>query len=92
MIKTKLPLPTFVNTLNYLMQSFTDSLESHKKRLGIITTILTKLEIIDVSSTQCNAIVSRICMELEKLKTEHLVDICSFCLESIQKGSVTHMR
>lgn len=71
------------------MLSFTDSLESHNKRLKIIMTILAKLETNDVQS---NAIVSRICMELEKLKTEHLVDICSFSLESIQNGNVTHMR
>lgn len=92
MVKAKLALPAFIHTLNYLMQSFTDSLESHDKRLKVIMTILAMLESNDVHGTPSDAIVSRICIELDKLKTEHLVDISSFCLESIQKGNVTHMR
>lgn len=92
MVKIKLTHPAFPHTLNYIMQSFTDTSESHTKKFKVIMTILNKLETNDVSSTQSNAVVSRICIELDKLKSEHLVDICSFCLECIQKGNVTQMR
>lgn len=92
MVETKINSLNFAHILNYLMQSFTNTQESHTKRLKVIMALLKKLETNDGRSSQNNTILSRLCIELSKLKTQHLVEISNFCIELIQKGAVTQMR
>lgn len=92
MVEIKINNPHFPNTLNYLMQSFVDTDASHSKRIQVIKVLLSKVENNEGRSSQNNAIVSRIQVELPKLKTQHLVEICNLCMAYIQKGSVTEMR
>lgn len=74
------------------MQSFQDDDESHDKRFEIVTAVLKEIETGDMQCSQISVLLSRICMELMKFKTEHLVRICSLCIEFIQKGNGTNLR
>lgn len=91
MVKSKLYHSTFAHTFNYLMQAFQDSDESQEKRYKIVVAVLKELESGDMQCSQSSVLLSRICMELMKFKTEHLVHICSLCIESIQKGNTANM-
>ncbi|KAK4882809.1 hypothetical protein RN001_006128 [Aquatica leii] len=75
----------------YLMQAFTDSSDSHKKRFQVVSTLLHELEKGLLSTSQCNEILTRLCPELPKFKPEHVIQICNFCIECIQKGTVSEM-
>lgn len=92
MVKVKMYHSTFPHTLNYLMQSFKDSDESDDKRFKVVAAVLKEFETGDIPSSQSSILLSRICVELVKFKTEHLVNICSICVEAIQKGTITNMR
>ncbi|KAF5276046.1 hypothetical protein FQA39_LY00842 [Lamprigera yunnana] len=83
--------PNFKNVWDYLMQSFTDSRECHNKRFEIVTNLLHELEKGLCTSSNCNNLLTRLCIEFPKFKSEHLIEICSFCIECIQKGNVSEM-
>ncbi|KAF5299517.1 hypothetical protein FQR65_LT01100 [Abscondita terminalis] len=81
----------FVYVWDYLMQSFTDSNESHKKRFQVVSNLLHELEKGLISTSLSNSILTRLCVELPKFKPEHLIQICNFCIECIQKGTISEM-
>uniref|UniRef100_A0A1Y1K0T8 Fanconi anemia group I protein n=1 Tax=Photinus pyralis TaxID=7054 RepID=A0A1Y1K0T8_PHOPY len=83
--------PNFNYIWDYLMQSFTSSPECHRKRFEIVSTLLHELEKGLITSSQCNSIITRLCVEFPKFKPLHLIRLCSFCLECIQKGTVSEM-
>lgn len=92
MVKQKLYHPTFPHTFNYLMRSFQDQEESHEKRFQVVWAILQEFETGDMQCSQNSVLLSRICMELMKFKTEHLLRLCSLCVGLIQKGNATNIR
>ncbi|GLV41723.1 Fanconi anemia complementation group I [Carabus blaptoides fortunei] len=87
-IKEHILLRTGILTWNYLLQSFTDSSESHNKRYTISVAVLQLIEEGVVSNAQSNAIVTRLRLELPKFKSHHLIEICNSCIEKIQRGNV----
>lgn len=91
MVKKKLYHSTFPHTFNYLMQSFEDTEDAHEKRFRVVTQIVRELENGDMVYSQSSVLLSRICMDLMKFKSAHLISVCSICIESIQKGNVTNM-
>lgn len=77
---------------DYLLEAFTDSPQSHDKRFKVVMSVLKALETSDISTTNCQRIVQKLGVKLSKFKVEHLVEMCDFCLESIQKPGVSQMR
>lgn len=83
--------PNFVHTWNYIMQAFTDSPDSHRKRFKVVFALLQELENGLLRSSQSSRLITRTCVELPKFKPSHLISLCNFCIECIQKGKVTEM-
>ncbi|KAF2901837.1 hypothetical protein ILUMI_04348 [Ignelater luminosus] len=83
--------PNFVHTWNYIMQAFTDSSESHRKRFKLVSALLQELEKGLLPSSQSSRLITRTCVELPKFKSQHLISLCNYCIECIQKGKVTEM-
>lgn len=87
-VNEQIVLRTGILTWNYLLQSFTESTESHNKRYAISIAVLQLIDEAVISNTQSNAIVTRLRLELPKFKSHHLIEICNSCIEKIQRGYV----
>lgn len=84
-IKRTLPNSAFPKLWDSLLKAFQDTSNCHQKRIKVVLTTLEELDNQhSVSSDLCSKLIQRLCMDLVKLRTEHLVDICNFCLNSIQ--------
>ncbi|XP_018318528.1 Fanconi anemia group I protein [Agrilus planipennis] len=90
-IKNRLYSSNFPLFWDYLLQSFTYSSESHRKRIEIILIALKELEQNYSSTSISSQLVTRICTELPKFKSEDLMKLCQFCIECIQKGTATDL-
>lgn len=85
LVKTSISSSVFSRIWDYLLKAFQDSSKCHQKRIKIILTVLNELEEREYFSSQLSSIlVQRLCMDLIKFKTDHLVELCNFCLSSIQ--------
>ncbi|EEZ98882.2 Fanconi anemia group I protein homolog-like Protein [Tribolium castaneum] len=90
-IRTRLTNSNFTYTWNYILEGLAESPNSHNKRYGVVLSVIEELDRSEVSSFHSNAITSRICTELAKFQTEHLLKLCDFCVESLQSGRVSQM-
>ncbi|XP_018565780.1 Fanconi anemia group I protein [Anoplophora glabripennis] len=84
LVKRKINNACFIDTWTYILQSFTNNTKCHNKRYKMIQATLKELEENNVTNTSSNAIINRLCIELPKFKSEHLAELCTFCLECIQ--------
>lgn len=83
LIKTKFNSSEFNTTLNYILQSCNGN--SHDIRLSIVMSVLDEIKKREVFSSQiCSALVQRVCMDLNKFPTDHLVELCNYCLTLLQ--------
>ncbi|KAK5650021.1 hypothetical protein RI129_001050 [Pyrocoelia pectoralis] len=90
-VKQEYSSPNFIHVWGYIIQSFSDTSECHRKRYEVVSTLLHELEKGVLTSSQCNSIITPLCIEFPKFKPSHLIRICSFCMECIQKGTVSEM-
>ncbi|KAF7283340.1 hypothetical protein GWI33_000852 [Rhynchophorus ferrugineus] len=86
MIKTKFNSSDFNTILNYILQSCNGN--CHDKRSSIVMSVLDEIKKREVFSSQkCSAMVQRICMDLNKFPTDHLVSLCNYCLTLLQTNN-----
>ncbi|KAG5900127.1 hypothetical protein JTB14_012800 [Gonioctena quinquepunctata] len=91
LINQKINCANFTETWNYILKSFSDSSESHDKRLISVLYVLKEIENKDLPPSRINSVVNRLSLELIKFKSEHLAKLCCFCLECIQSKRTTKM-
>ncbi|KAJ8921771.1 hypothetical protein NQ315_008396 [Exocentrus adspersus] len=91
LIKSKVNSPCFTNTWMYVLHSFTNSTECHSKRRKLVQVLLKELEDNDIPISYCNSLINHLCIELPKFKSEHVAELCMFCLECIQTKKTTRM-
>ncbi|XP_033206109.2 Fanconi anemia complementation group I isoform X1 [Bombus vancouverensis nearcticus] len=75
-----------INTLDNLLQAFSNSEACQTKRRKVIESTLKNLEETNVSLGQANAIVSRIISDLPNYSKQHLVKLVDFCLTNIRNN------
>ncbi|XP_060518299.1 Fanconi anemia group I protein isoform X2 [Cylas formicarius] len=84
LIQNRVISSNFPKIWKYLLQSISDSIECHEKRIGIVLTLIKELQEREISSSNSLCVVQDICVELPKFKSVHLVEICNICMSSIQ--------
>lgn len=90
--KTKFRSSNFPKLWHYILQSFTESTASHKKRFAATKSILREITNTDMSTAHTSSIIQYLCADLHKFRTGDLVALCEFCVEFIQKGDCSKMR
>ncbi|XP_067004325.2 Fanconi anemia group I protein [Anabrus simplex] len=86
LIIRKISIPDGTQLLHYVFAGLSDSGPSQMKRLKIIEQVLKELQNRELSIGQLNALVSRICIEVDNLSSVHLVRLTEWCIDNIQKG------
>ncbi|CAG9854126.1 unnamed protein product [Phyllotreta striolata] len=89
LVKALLRSSNITETWNYILISFSESPESHQKRLTLVFSILRELEKRDISQTSINAVITVLCLELGKFIPGDLAKICHYCLEEIRSSKPT---
>lgn len=92
LVQTRITNSNFTYTWNYVLQGFTETSLCHEKRFEVVMKVLKELEKNEFSSAHSNTIIRRICMDLVKFKSEHLLKLCDFCLECLQSQRASQMR
>lgn len=73
--------------LNYLLIGIkTNSETSNNKRFAVIMAMLNEINKVEVTSKQLFDLVTRTFIELPKLKTSELIQLCEYCIDSIRLG------
>ncbi|KAH1013955.1 hypothetical protein HUJ04_002869 [Dendroctonus ponderosae] len=90
LIKSTLSSSTFLQIWDYLLKAFQTGSVNQEKQIKVVLTALRELEYKECFSSHLSSnLVQRLCMDLTKFKTEHLAEICMFCLESIQSKKIS---
>lgn len=56
------------------------------KRFGVIMAVLNEINQVEVTSKQCFDLVTRIFIELPKLRVPELIEMCEYCVDSLRIG------
>ncbi|XP_066260512.1 Fanconi anemia group I protein homolog [Euwallacea similis] len=89
LVERILPMSNFPRFWDLILKAFQNSPNAHEKRFKLILVVLRELDCREcLPSDLRSTIVQRLCMDLLKLKTEHLVDLCNICLNSLQDINV----
>ncbi|CAH0559213.1 unnamed protein product [Brassicogethes aeneus] len=89
LVKNKVKTFNFNYTWNYLLQGLAGANE--EKRFKLALCLLNEIEQNDIPSNLSNTLINRLCMDINKFKSEHLAELCNFCKNSIQSKNTLHM-
>ncbi|CAH1104215.1 unnamed protein product [Psylliodes chrysocephalus] len=87
-VKQELCSSKFTETWSYILKSFSDAPENHKKRLKLVIQLLKEFEERDIPQSRIDTIINHLNLELPKFKSSDLAKICSTCLDQIQSKVV----
>ncbi|GJQ77090.1 FANCI [Trypoxylus dichotomus] len=88
LIKKRVNYADFSAFWNYLLQAL-DTERSQDKRYELVTTCINEIKDRNINTPHTNSVITRLCMELPKFSTRHLMSLCLLCMQFIQQGDVT---
>lgn len=57
-----------------------------KKRFKVMIAVLNEMNKIELTSKQSFDLITRTFIELPKLRTSELIDLCEYCMDSLRMG------
>ncbi|KAJ9598017.1 hypothetical protein L9F63_026879 [Diploptera punctata] len=73
--------------LNYIYQGIPKNDNMNEKRFKTTERVLKEMQSNKLQNMQVNAIISRLALEVEKLNSAHIVQLCEYCINYIQQDN-----
>lgn len=72
---------------NFLLNGCESNSEAMaNKRFGIVMAVLNEMNQVEISSKQCFDLITRLFIELPKLRVSELIKVCEYCVDSLRMG------